>query len=332
MSNEIVQFDNRADWLEGRRTMGIGSSDAPAVLGISRYKSSYQLFNEKLGLMPASRGETELIEWGNILEEPIAQRYAQETNRPVTNPNATPNGRRYTVFRSREVDFMLAQVDRITEKSPNDVGVLEIKNAHFYTGKSWLDINEPPLEFIVQLQHQLAVTGYQWGSIAALIGGCRFVWTDLARDDEFIELLMRAEEEFWQRLQQKEAPDPDGSERTRAAIGNLFKELDGTIIGLPTEAIDWDMQLTAAKKAEKIAIELKTEAENKLKVAIGNHTGGRLADGTLYTWKTQTRKAHSVKESTFRVLRAFAPKGRPELAAAGSIVPFDVATGGGDDE
>jgi putative phage-type endonuclease len=302
--------------------MGIGSSDAPAILGVSRYKSAYQLYLEKLGVQAASKGESEQIRWGNILEEPIAQRYAEETGRSVRNPRVPGL---FFLERSRTVEFMVASVDRYTlnpERPDDGEGVLEIKNAHFFVGKQWLDDQEPPLEFMVQHQHQLAVTGKRWGSIAAVIGGCRFVWADVPRDDEFIEKLIAVEAEFWQRLKDQRPPEPDGSDQTGAAIATLFRNESnaGQIIGLSPDYLDVHVELQTAKDQVDTWEEKKRAAENKIKLALGENTGGRLPNGVLYTWKTQTRKEHVVKASTFRVLRVTEPK-RPELPAPGITVP-----------
>ncbi|MET0742978.1 MAG: lambda-exonuclease family protein [Microvirga sp.] len=330
--NVELYFDKKSEWLEARRTLGIGSSDAAAILGISRYKSAFQLFQEKLGVMPASKNETELLEWGNILEEPIAQRYSMETNRRVINPNVTQDGARvFTIIRSQSVDFQIAQVDRFVEKLPDqgenpeedrDFGVLEIKNAHFFVGKSWLDEQEPPLEFTVQLQHQLAVTGKQWGSIAALIGGCRFVWGDIARDNEFIELLTKAEDEFWERLKRNEAPPPDGSEWTAKTLAKLFPGENGQIIPAPIEAVDWHVELAKAKQQEKDVLATRGQMENRIKAAIGENTGIRLPDGTIYTWKTQRRREFVSKATTFKVLRLTEAR-KPELPA-GTVTPLQL--------
>ena len=309
MATEFL-FKTRNEWLEGRRTLGIGSSDAPAILGISRYKSAFQLYLEKRGLESASKQENEQIAWGNLLEEPIAQRFAEETGRDVRNPREPGIWR---IERSVDVDFMVAAVDR-TQRDPQTIardgeGILEIKNAHFFVGKTWLDTQEPPPEFQVQLQHQLVVTGARWGSIAALIGGCRFVWADVPRDEEFIELLIQAEAEFWKRLTDGNPPDPDGTDATKKAIDRLFtRETSGQIIGLPPDIIDAHIELQDAKVALDKAATRKKAAENTIKMAIGENVGGRLPDGTVYTWKSQTRREYVSKESTFRVLRCSLPK------------------------
>jgi predicted phage-related endonuclease len=265
MSDQSLEFKSRGEWLDARRTLGIGSSDAPAILGISRYKSAFGLYQEKLGVEQPSSGETEQLAWGNILEGPIAERYAQETGRPVFDPRTTAGA--FVIRRSTT------------------------------------------LEFLVQLQHQLAVTGAPWGSIAALIGGCRFVWTDIPRDNEFIEMLIKAEAEFWQRLVDKRPPEPDGSAQATRAINALFrKEATGIVVPFEPELLDAHIELQDAKVAIKEAESRKAAAENKIKLAIGENAGGRFPNGTMYTWKTTNRKAFAVKETSFRVLRPFEPK------------------------
>jgi putative phage-type endonuclease len=325
-ATETIVLPSRESWL-ALRTLGIGSSDAAAVLGISRYKSAFQLYQEKLGLEPISRNERELLTWGNILEEPIAQRYASETGRQVRNPrDGSIDG--FAIQRSLDVPFMLSSVDRFTTnpaRVDDGEGVLEIKNAHFFVGKTWIETREPPLEFQVQVQHQLAVTGSKWGSIAGLIGGSKFLWADVPRDDEFIELLIKAEADFWQRLKDENPPEPDGSAASTEALNRMFaRESSGIIVPLGAALIDAHVELQDAKAREKKAELEKKAAENQIKLAIGEAAGGRLPDGTVYTWKLQNRKEFVTKASSFRVLRVFPareplplPAGRTNLELEG---------------
>jgi len=46
----VILRQNTPEWLEVRKTK-LGASDAPAILGISPYKTAYQLFLEKMGLV-----------------------------------------------------------------------------------------------------------------------------------------------------------------------------------------------------------------------------------------------------------------------------------------
>lgn len=318
MLTETKTFDTRAEWEEARRITGIGSSDAPVILGMSRYKTPFQLYSEKLGLVPSNREETEQLRWGNILEEPIAQRYSEETHRSVRNPKPHPGA--FVIERSREVEFMIAQIDRYTIRlaTPeeqaaaivaggtmpiNEEGVLEIKNAHFFMAEDWLEMQEPPAEFQIQLQHQLAVTGLKWGSIACLIGGVKFVWKDLARDDEFIDLLITKEREFWSMLQNHVPPRIDGTEKTKAIIGKLHPKDNGLTIELGVDALELVEERETLKAGIKKAEERVTQIENTLKLAIGPNTAGAFRDGTVVTYKHQSRAGYTVQATEYRQLR-----------------------------
>lgn len=317
---EALTYQTRDAWLSARQTLGIGSSDAPVILGLSRYATPFVLYNEKLGLVARSEKESEQLAWGNILEEPIAQRYALVTGRSVRNPRVPGT---FTIERSKKNDFMIAAVDRYTLAKPDEPdvlpmqrtseGVLEIKNASIFMANDWLDLQEPPVEFQVQVQHQMAVTGAQWGSIACLIGGSTFVWKDIARDDEFIDMLIEKEREFWNRLLNREPPPIDGSNLTRAVIGKMHPRDTGTVIELPPDAADLIADRAVLKTAEKQNTDAINEVESKLKAILGDNTAGTLRDGTVVTWKWQARAAHQVKATEFRQLRVTAPKGAKTL-------------------
>ncbi len=311
LTDSLVEtFPTREAWLEARKTFGIGSSDVPAIVGVSRFQSALALYHEKLGLTRPSANYEELARWGQILEEPISQRYAEETKRVIHNPNA---GGVWTIVRAKDRPHMIASVDRFIVGVPEDakpapappIGVLEIKNAHLMMKDEWLaeHNNEPPVEYQVQLQHQLAVTGAKWGSIAALIGGSMFVWADVPRDEELIAKLVELEDEFMERLRTRTPPKADGSESSREVLKRIYPKDTGATVQLPIEAIEWHLELEAAKKAEKDAKAAIDLNSNLLKQAIGDATCGLLPDGNLYTLKQQARAEFVSPYVEFRVLR-----------------------------
>lgn len=312
---EVLHYDSRQDWLAARETLGIGSSDVPAIVGVSRFASALSLYYDKLGL--STRDTTkyqEFARWGNLLEEPISQRYAEETKRVLVNPNADG---KWSIAQSATHPFMIASADRFVIDTPrvegaappppgSGVGVLEVKNAHLMMAHEWTaeHNNEPPVEYQVQLQHQLAVTGAQWGSIAALIGGCLFVWADLARDEALIARLIELETEFMGRLERREPPAADGSESSRAILAHIYPKDKGTSVVLPPEAIDWHKGLIVAKTIEKLAKADIENYSNLLRQQIGDATVGVLPGGAGgYTWKWQERKEYVVPAGESRVLR-----------------------------
>lgn len=307
----VEQFATREEWLEARRGFGIGSSDVPAIVGISRFQSALSLYHEKLGVTKPSAAYAEQARWGQILEEPISQRYAEETHRILLNPNADG---RWTIVRNRERPHMIASVDRLiighapapAVKAPAaGVGVLEVKNAHLMMKDEWLGEhnNEPPVEYQVQLQHQLHCTGALWGSIAALIGGSMFVWADVPRDEALIAKLCELEDEFMVRLKDRNPPKADGSESSREVLKRIYPKDTGATVSLPIDAVEWHLELEAAKEAEKAAKKTIDEYSNLLKQAIGDATCGLLADGNVYTHKLQSKREFVSPYCEFRVLR-----------------------------
>lgn len=302
---------NRDEWRAVRST-GIGASEAAAILGVSPWKGALQLFHEKRGAQPPPSDEEFARRLGLALEDPIADLFRQETGRVVTRP--APGS--FMVHRHAQHPMMLATLDGMVNYRENEAdplfsgqsGVLEIKTAAISKIGSWRE--EPPIDYQVQVQHQLAVTGLRVGSIVALIGGVHVKYADLKRDEEFIALLEAACEEFWRRVELNDPPPPDGTEATKAFLKSLYPDAKPTSIALGPEAIEWDQQRVAAAEEIKRQEARKLEAENRLKVAIGENVQGVLPNGVIYTWKPQKRQGYTVKPTEFRDFRRKDPNAK----------------------
>ncbi len=317
----------RAAWLAERRT-GIGASDA-AIIVCPQFtrKSQLELYADKLGLADPDDEETEAMEWGHLLEPVIAAKYERVTGRQTYDPGD------FHIDRNPDASWMLATVDRIVNAVPSsdvlapsitvatsplwakppllDVpGLLELKNANAFKKAEWKE--EPPLPFLVQVQHQMAVTGHLWGSIAVLIGGNSFAWKDIPRNDEFITRLMLAEHEFWQRVLRKDPPPPDGSESAKKALFALYPAPERDHIDLGPEAVELDEARAMARLKREAADEVIDECENKLKALIGVHAAGVLPNGAVYKWSNRSRAAHTVQASAWRQLDRVPREGTPK--------------------
>lgn len=290
----VTTYPDRDSWLKARMA-GISSSDAAAVLGVSPWKSPFTLYAEKLGLVDTDAEESEAMRWGTLLEPVIATRYGEETQRPLHDPG------RFTLRQSPRHPFMLATLDReiLTPNERGVVGVLEIKTTGQFRVDEWAE--EPPVYYQVQVQHQLAVTGYAWGSLAVLIGGQRFLWVDIERRDDFIALLVEREAAFWDRVQRLDPPTPDAT--SKDILHRLYPKDTGASIALPAEALEWDRRLLEAKDQLKRWESVKDECEALLKGAIGQASVGVLTDGTRYQWKASERKGYVVEATSVRSLR-----------------------------
>ena len=77
-----VRFDGSPDevnakWERARRG-GIGGSDVAAIMGISKYRSPYEVWLEKTGRVePKDISGKQAVEWGNRLEDTVARKFAE---------------------------------------------------------------------------------------------------------------------------------------------------------------------------------------------------------------------------------------------------------------
>lgn len=287
----------REAWLAERKA-GIGASESPIVLGLSPWKSTFQLWAEKCGhIREDDFTDNEPAEFGIRLERPIAEAFADRSGREV---NMWPA---YQLVRDPATPYLFCTPDATQEVPDRDTGIVQIKTASAYKASDWAD--GPPLMYQVQTQHELAVTGYSWGTLVVLIGGQKLRYFDFERNDRFIEALLPKLAAFWKSVENQTPPDVDGSLVTAKILARLHPDDNGETVELPDESANWLREIEDAKAAIKEAEAIKTANENKVKAAIGDNTFGMLPDGSRFSWKTQTahHEAKDAYESTYRVLR-----------------------------
>jgi putative phage-type endonuclease len=288
------QYDSEAEWLAARQS-GIGGSDAAAVLGLSPFETPLSVYARKRGLVPDTE-ETPAMRFGKLLEPIIAAEYVRETGRTLRDPG------RYTIARSEDVPYLFATLDReiLTADGKTVPSVLEIKSTNAFRSDDWLD--EAPPHVQVQGQHQLLVTGRAWVSFAVLIGGQDFRWVDLERNDKFIGVMRERLAEFWRRVELGDPP-PAVAEDKEVLAALYPREKPETRIALPPAAGTWDAARRVALDEINKWMQIKEDAEAKIKAAIGEAEAGLLPDGGRYTWKTVAREAYEAAATSYRQLR-----------------------------
>lgn len=279
---DAVQIANTAgmshqDWLNVRRR-GIGGSDAAAIAGLSKWKSPMSVYLEKIGEVESEAGEAAY--WGLALEDVIVREYAKRSGLRVKRRNA--------VLQHREHKFMIANIDRIVGniygKGPG-TGVLEIKTTSAYNKDAWSG-DKIPDEYMIQVQHYLAVTGYRWAAIAVLIGGQEYQERLVIRDWDIISYLIEIERDFWKLVENRTPPEIDGSKASTDVLNLLYpRSEEKSEILLPDDAVGLIDQYQTAAGEEKAAAGRKDEAANKLKAMLGECEAGYIGDRRV-TWKT----------------------------------------------
>lgn len=263
-----------ADWLEYRK-QGIGGSDASVVCGINRYKSPMELWLDKTGQFP-SQEAGEAAYWGTQLEPFVRAEFTKRTGIWVDH--------RSELLQSEECPFMLANLDGICEVPDVGTCVFEAKTASAYKAGEWEDAI--PDEYMCQIQHYMAVTGYVGTYIAVLIGGNTFKWRFVERDEELISMLIELESAFWNHVQDGTPPPLDGSDASAKFLSERFPISKPTSqITLPDTAADLLAQYDEACEELENITERKQKVENLLKEMLGDNEVGT-AGGRIITWKS----------------------------------------------
>ena len=265
-------------WLEYRKK-GVGGSDASVVCGINRWKSPVELWMEKTGQLPYQEAG-EAAYWGTVLESLIKTEFTKRTGIKVIPVNQ--------ILQSEDHPFMIANLDGTCQHPDFGMCVFEAKTSSAYRATEW--DNSIPDEYMLQIQHYLAITGYMGAYIAVLIGGNTFKWTFIERDEELISMLIHLEGNFWKHVQEGVPPPLDGSEASAKFISERFPDsLPKSKIELPESAIDLIRQYEVARQMGDEYIEQKQEAENLLKQMMGEHEIGTVG-GRIITWKSVSKE------------------------------------------
>ncbi|WP_205180234.1 YqaJ viral recombinase family nuclease [Siminovitchia thermophila] len=253
------------EWLQAR-TRGIGGSDASIVLGLNKWRTPFELWLEKTGQITPESADNDAAYFGTLLEDLVAKEFEKRTGKKVRRRNA--------MFQHPEHDFILANVDRMVV---GEKAVLECKTASAYRLKEW-ESEEIPEEYIVQIQHYLGVMGpeYKKGYFAVLVGGQKFIWKEIERDDELIEMIFAAEVDFWNNHVLAEVEPPlDGSSAAEKFLKERYAKADTEkSIDLKAEYKPKIDRLLEVKETLEILKKEKLEIENQIKNELKDATFG----------------------------------------------------------
>ena len=217
---------SHADWLR-YRTMGIGGSDVSIIAGINPYKSAYQLWLEKTGQTEPAESENEYTHFGTVLEPVIRKEFMERTGLKVR--------QKHMLLQSETYPFMLANLDGVV-KANGEMCIFEAKTASAYKLDEWQS-GIPP-EYMLQVQHYMAVTDTKKAYIAALIGGNHFLYKLIERDNEIISKIIAMEKCFWEvNVLGGIAPDIDGTRATTEYFNSKYNVSNGLAVKLPEELV-----------------------------------------------------------------------------------------------
>ncbi|MFC0268542.1 YqaJ viral recombinase family nuclease [Kushneria aurantia] len=303
---------DRDVWLE-LRGYGIGASEAAAAIGISEHRTAYEIAERKLGIgeedEEASYRRRMKMEMGHVMEPVTALRFSAETGLNVQNHNYMAT--------HEDLPWMMANIDRrvvgVTEEQSawlemvfgetvTGPGVVELKNVEFASGWGRPDdvkktgglcsTGEIPEDYEAQVQHQLAVTGYEWAFLVVTIGGWETRFYPILRDDEYISMIIEAEADLWGLIKRGELPEIDIEHKNAIDIlKRRYPGTDGTVADL--SGIEHWIRVESDCREEIKELEVtKRKARAHVLERMGPSSLGLFGDGMRYSRKVQQRKGY----------------------------------------
>ncbi|MDN6626249.1 MAG: YqaJ viral recombinase family protein [Pisciglobus halotolerans] len=274
------------DWLQQRRG-SLGGSDVSAVLGFNKYRSTYQLWLDKTGQIEIDDDEpSEAAHFGNILEQVVADEFVRRTGIKVRNDNK--------MHFKKEKPYLSANIDRAVI---GENAFLECKTASEWLKNDWNE-EEIPTAYMLQIQHYMNVLGSDYCYIAALIGGNKFIWKKVERDQELIDLIEQRLTDFWEvNVVKKVEPAMDGSKATEDFVNQRYHEEGSEELLLhhdTDEALD---TLDELKETIKQLETSKKAIENDLKNKLGKADANiAISPRRLIAWNAITSNRLDTKK------------------------------------
>lgn len=274
----VKQEDDEEGWLKAR-TRGIGGSDVGAICGVSPFTSARQIYLNKTGqfqdALKPNEAAKERMHFGHMLEPIVADEYSQRTGNKIIAVNAT--------LVHKDYPWALANVDRlIVDDDGRPVGVLECKTTSEYMNEEW-ESGEILLSYVYQLNWYLWILGLEKGAFACLVGGNKFYYYDVFRNDELLEnTIIPAAKKFWfENVLALKEPEMQSTD-TEFANGIYSTVVKNSEITLPDDETNELARTVFDCKAKIKELEkIMAEAQNRIKDRLQDNEIGYTKDYTI---------------------------------------------------
>jgi putative phage-type endonuclease len=279
------------------RKKSIGSSDMAAIMGLSPWKSAWDIWAEKTGKLvtPEHAGEVVAVDamaTGNRLEHAILE-YGLEIL-------CQDYGKVFTMRRNqrRVKGIMAANMDALINE---DALALESKSAGIirgYATDDWgpdIDDNGKrtdaiPRHYIIQTQHQAIVAGLREIYVPALVAGKGWLCYVVKENKDLQDAIMEAADKFWKCVTSDTPPEKSSP---HLEVAKMMKRTMGKVVVMSgfKEAVEWRAADKIAKDAQEVADTLKA----KVMAAAGDASEVQSSEGTLKIVKVSTTRIDSDK-------------------------------------
>jgi putative phage-type endonuclease len=283
----VKQSEDEEAWLHAR-THGIGGSDIGAICGVSPFSSARQVYLKKTGQYPDSLKPNDAakdrMRFGHLLEPVVADEYAVRSGAKLVELHAT--------MQHKEYPWALANIDRlIVDEDGKPIGILECKTTGEYNDDDWADGNLP-ISYLYQLNWYMWILDIERGAFACLVGGNKFYFYDVFRNDELInDVMIPAAIAFWN-INVKTLTEPEMQSADTEFTNTTYKD----VVKNSEIVLDDDITNELASTVFKCKADIKElkgtmeEAQNRIKDRLKDHEIGYTQDYTIkWSPRSQSR-------------------------------------------
>jgi putative phage-type endonuclease len=266
MTTDIIPFTTEDAWLAARK-LDVTSTESAALFGMSPYTTHFELWHAKRSGLAREFKTNERMQWGNRLEAAIAYGIARDQGweiKPLKEYMRDPDARLGSSF-----DFVITSLGEPVH--------LEIKNVDYLAFRDgWIEHDdgsiEAPEHIEMQVQHQMAVSGFKRAYIGAFIAGNRGVVIERERDEDVIRAIRAKVAAFWRTVDAGDEPAAIMPGDAEAVIRLNQYAQPGKILDVGTDANITALvsEYKRAAAAESTAAEDKEVAKAELLKAIGD--------------------------------------------------------------
>lgn len=272
----LIEVTNDKQFHELRRTC-IGGSDAAAVLGLSEYKTAFDVYCEKRGLVEPTE-PTEAMTMGNIMEPLILDQFEKLSGLTF---------KRHIFGRSESHPFVGCNFDGI-----GDSFIVEAKNVGNFSAREWgaNGTDEIPDRYNLQVQHAMFVAGVTKGYLMAFLGGNRRGFFEVNYRPELMASALEAYDRFWTQVKEGIAPEITGADSVKETLARLYPKSSGETMQADNELEGWMAERWYADKAVKEAEKEKQRLDNLIKSRLAN-AEALVGDFGKLLWSERTSAA-----------------------------------------
>lgn len=266
-----------------KRRDGIGGSEAAAALGLSRYKSPFQLYLEKTGEID-DQIDLPVLRRGTRFEPILREMYTERTGRKVN--------QFFESVQSIDVPFMFVTPDGLADENR----YLEIKTARNRHEWGEPGTDEIPQEYLIQVQHGLFVTRLQVADVFVAFSLDNIELYEVQADKELQDLIIEGEREFWNHVETRNPPEISNYDDVVAR----YRRSSGKAITATSDIEETVYYLRKIKSDVSADEKIEKDIKAALMKFMGEHDTLLDHEGKpLITWK-QTKERQEFDEAKFK--------------------------------